>query len=217
MSRLLGMHWRFRDNFCRSLSRYIGLIVRAIFWRWRRHRFFRSAGCRDRSRHVASCRDCIELRELHDLCDVARDRLRRHQILVAHCRRYLSGVEMTAGAIALQTSKRSWVPGSLIAFGHVFERQGKVRVVVCRVLSRQVATRRDGKGFDPPCPQCTRCIKRRRCYPQRARYQERTHEHALRCYPCATHSRVLTRIIFLTIETIGETDRVRITICKTFI
>ena len=56
----------------------------------------------------------------------------------------------------------------------------------CRCLSRPVATGRDQarrKGFDHPCPQCTRCIKRRRCYPQRTRYQERTHEHALTVLP----------------------------------
>ena len=53
---------------------------------------------------VATGRDSIELRELHTLGDVARDRLRRHQILVAHCRRYFPGVEVAAGAITLQTS-----------------------------------------------------------------------------------------------------------------
>ena len=91
------------------------------------------------SRTVATASSC----ELHDLRDVACDRLRRHQILVAGCRRYFSGVEVTTDAIALQASKRSWVTRPSIKFCHLFKRQGEVRVVVCRVLSRQVATWRD--------------------------------------------------------------------------
>ena len=58
------------------------------------------------------------------LCDVAHDRLRRHQIFVAHCRSYFPCVEVTAGAITLQTSKRPWVARSIIAFRNLFERQG---------------------------------------------------------------------------------------------
>src|SRR5208337_4600847 len=69
-------------------------------------------------------------------------RLRRHQILVAGCRRYFLGVEVSAGTIALQASKRTGVTRSGITFCDLFKRQGKVRVGGCRVLSRQVATGR---------------------------------------------------------------------------
>ena len=130
---------------CRAVSRHVGRgcwrLLRGNWFRSRRS--FWSDSCRDRSRQVASCRDSIKLRQLHDLRDVTCNRLRRHQIFVADCRRYFSGVEMPADAIALQTSKRSWVSCSSIAFCHLLERQGKVRVVVCRSLSRQVATCRD--------------------------------------------------------------------------
>ena len=121
--------------------------------------------------------------KLLDLRDVTCDRLRRHQILVAGCCRYFSGVEMAACAIALQTFQRSWVPGSGIAFCHLFKRQGKVRVVGCRILSRQVATGRVINIFGCPWAQCSRCSKRRRCYPQSVRDQERTQEHALTVLP----------------------------------
>ena len=144
--------------------------------------------CRDRSRHVASCRDSIELRQLHDLRDVARDRLRRHQIFVADCRRYFSGVEVTADAITLQTSYCSWVPGSSIAFCHLFERQGEVRVVVCRALSRHVATWRDKSILivhAPSVPGASGAADAIHS-PQGIR---REHMNTrLRCYPCATHA-----------------------------
>ena len=100
---------------------------------WRR---FRCDSCRDRSRHVAKCRDSFERCELLNLRDVTRDRLRRHQILVAGCRRYFLSVEVPAGAISLQASKRTGMARSGITFCDLFKRQGKVRVGGCRVLSR---------------------------------------------------------------------------------
>src|SRR6516164_3216627 len=61
---------------------------------------------------VASCRDSIELRQLHDLRDVPRDRLWRHQILVAgHCR-YFSRFKMANNAITLQAPGCSGMTGS---------------------------------------------------------------------------------------------------------
>jgi hypothetical protein len=84
--------------------------------------------CRDGSRRVAVGRDHIEGVQLFDLRNVARNRLRRHQVLVAERRRDLAAIEMTDGAIALQASDRAGMPGLGVALGHDVKRERVVAV-----------------------------------------------------------------------------------------
>lgn len=76
---------------------------------------FLSDSCRAWPRLVAVGRDHVERIQLFDLCDVTCDRLRRHQVLVAGCRRYLLRIEMAAGAVALKSSDCAGVAGVRVA------------------------------------------------------------------------------------------------------
>ena len=105
--------------------------------------------CRDGSRLVASCRDNVERTQFLNLCDVPRDRQRRHQVLVAECRGYLRRVEMTTRAIALQGSDGAGVTRNSVAFRNRFDRKSEVVVAGCRCLSHLQC-----------CP-CSKCISGR--------------------------------------------------------
>lgn len=96
------------------------------------------AAGRGRSRLVATCRLIRERNHLIDLGDVARDGIRRDEVLVAKCGLHLLAIEMAVGAIALQRSDGSRMAARNVALGDLLEGQGEV--AVCRDLSRRVAT-----------------------------------------------------------------------------
>ena len=99
--------------------------------------------CRDLPRLVAACRDIVERAQFSNLCDVSCDRLRRHQVLVAECRRYFLCIEMAADAVSLQRSDGARVSGLGVALRHLFDRQGVIDVAACRGWPRRVGACRN--------------------------------------------------------------------------